>query len=185
MSGTVNLSDAGTRMLIVGLLAPTTQLTSKCRPPRNRAAPALRVSASPAALMRYPHALPSSLQVRQRSGCKHAFDVESSPQQLRVNHQGHQPASGYRQLRCGSAEHPKIFVAGRYMKSLLCLEELLSGRLLANAHAMRRILGLTLHVIDRIEPAGKQRLYCLGRLFQAAGTHRQDVDDLTRNPSPV
>src|SRR5205823_7530057 len=147
MSGTVNFSDAGTRMLI--------------GPPRLRLSP-LRYALGPlrgsnshlgTALRR------SSLQVNERSGCKHALDVESSPQQLRVHHQSHQPASGYRQFRCGSAEHSEIFVARRYMEALQCLEELLSGGLLANAHAMRCILGLARHVIDRIEPAGKQRLY--------------------------
>ena len=67
------------------------------------------------------------------------------------------------------------------MEALLCLEELLSGRLLTNAHPTRRILGLALHVIDRIEPTGKQRLYCLGVPFEDGGTRRQEIDDLTGN----
>ena len=67
------------------------------------------------------------------------------------------------------------------MEALQGLQELLSGRLLANSHASRRVLGRDLNVVDRTEPAGKQRLNCLGLLFEDGGAHRQQIDDLTRN----
>ena len=67
----------------------------------------------------------------------------------------HEPASGYRQFRCRPAEHPEIFLAGRNVQALLRLQELLAGRLLAYAHASRRVLGIALHVIRRVEPAGQ------------------------------
>ena len=71
------------------------------------------------------------------------------------------------------------------MQALLGLQELLSGRLLANSHASRCVVGLALHVVDRIEPAGKHRLYRLGLLLDDVGAHRQQIDDLTRNLSAI
>ncbi len=139
MSGTVSLSDAGTRSFI-------------------------------------------GRQARASGpGASSAFDLESGAQQLRIHHQRHQPASGHRQLRRRPAEHPQVLLAGRNVQALLRLQELLAARLLANAHAPRRILRLALHVVDRAEPAGQQRLDRLGLLVDHARPHREQIDDLARN----
>src|SRR4029077_5464021 len=96
--------------------------------------------------------------------------------------QCHESASGHRQFRCRPAEHAEILLTRRNTQALERLQELLSGRLLAYAHALRRVLRLALQVVDCSEPAGEQRLNSLGLLVENACTHRQKVDNLAWYP---
>ncbi len=66
----------------------------------------------------------------------------SLAEQLGVHHQRQQATPGHDQLRLGPAQHPQVLVARRNVQALQRLQELLSRRLLADAHAPRGVLGI-------------------------------------------
>jgi len=71
------------------------------------------------------------------------------------------------------------------VEALLRFEELLAARLLADAHAPRCVLRFAAHVIERLEPTGQQCLHGLGLLPDHARAHREEIDDLARDPRAV
>src|SRR5512142_2775300 len=127
MTGTVTLSDAGTRNLTL-------------RPPRK---PTASPSPFPCHAGGRGNARRCSFhQFHERRRREQALYVERPAQELRIHHQRQQPAPGDGELGMGAAQHPKILLAARNVEALLRLEELLSARLLADAHATRRVLGM-------------------------------------------